>query len=345
MRWFSIVTIAALLASAPVFGSQARAGTPEDKQELARRVAEAARTLADRPRLKGKSQAERERHVEFVVGNLLFVLGHETGHAAIREMGIPVVGREEDAADIFSTLMALMCEEGFGDRVLANAALGWFLSDRRDRRDQRGRRDQSAEAKYYDEHGMDLQRAYHVVCLMVGSNPEKFASLADAARLPRERQATCKDDYLNAKWSWEQLLQSHVRKPDQPKTAINIVYGSGNGKYDAHAAVSQQMKLLETIAEGLSHQFTWREPITLEMQTCGEANARFEFRTRKVVVCYELADEFSGLYHRYGRSFSLDAKVSAATPARANTARSASSPPAGVKARGGKAFRSGREVR
>ena len=33
--------------------------------------------------------------VEFVVGNLLFVLGHEAGHAAIREMGLPVVGREE----------------------------------------------------------------------------------------------------------------------------------------------------------------------------------------------------------------------------------------------------------
>ncbi len=49
---------------------------------------------------------------------------------------------------------------------------------------------------------MDLQRAYTVVCLMVGSNPGKFASLADAAKLPPERQMTCQDDYLNAKWSW-----------------------------------------------------------------------------------------------------------------------------------------------
>ena len=43
---------------------------------------------------------------------------------------------------------------------------------------------------------------------------------------------TCQDDYLNASWSWEQVLKSHVRKPDQPKTAINIVYGPGNGEYD-----------------------------------------------------------------------------------------------------------------
>ena len=194
---------------------------------------------------------------------------------------------------------------------------------------------------------MDLQRAYTVVCLMVGSNPGKFASVADAAKLPPERQATCQDDYLNAKWSWDQVLQPHLRKSDQAKTAINVVYGPGNGKYDAHAAVSQQMKLLETIAESLSDRFAWRAPISFEMQTCGESNARFEFRTRKVVVCYELADEFSDLYRRYGRSMSLslDAKVSAATPGRANISPLASSPSVGAKARSRKAFRTGRAVR
>ena len=119
--------------------SRACAGTPASTHEREGRVAEATRML-DRPRLKGTSQAQREKHVEFVVGNLLFVLGHEAGHAVIREMGVPVVGREEDAADFFSTLTALTCDEGFGDRVLANAALGWFLSDRRDRRDRRDQR-------------------------------------------------------------------------------------------------------------------------------------------------------------------------------------------------------------
>jgi hypothetical protein len=311
VRWLAVITIAALLIMAP--DTRAHAAFPASKDELARRVAEAARMLASRPRLKGRSQSQREKHVEFVVGNLLFVLGHETGHAVIREMGVPVTGKEEDAADIFSTLMALLCEEGFGDRVLANAALGWFLSDRRDRRDQRGRRE-GVEAKYYDEHGMDLQRAYTVVCLMVGSNPEKFAGLAAAAKLPAARQKTCQDDYRNAKWSWDRVLETHLRKPDQPKTTLNIVYGPGNGKYDVHAGLSREMRLLETIAEELSNQFVWREPITLEMQTCGDPNARFEFRTRKVVVCYELADEFSELYYRHGRSMSLplDPKVSAA---------------------------------
>ena len=32
---------------------------------------------------------------------------------------------------------------------------------------------------YYDEHGLDWQRAYQIVCLMVGSNPDQFGQLAD----------------------------------------------------------------------------------------------------------------------------------------------------------------------
>ena len=71
----------------------------------------------------------------------------------------------------------------------------------------------------------------------------------------------------------------------------------------------------------MSDRFVWPAPISLEMQNCGDANARFEIRTRKVVVCYELADEFSDLYRRYGPSMSLspDARV-AATQDRANIA-------------------------
>jgi hypothetical protein len=319
VRWFPTLVIAAVLAVVPsIFAGPACAGDKVSKYDLARRVTEAARMLADHPRLRRLSEAERERHVEFVAGNLLFVLGHEAGHAAISEMGIPVIGREEDAADIFSTLLALMCSDSFADRVLANASLGWFFSDRRDRGDRRERRQGAEAAAYYDGHGMDLQRAYAIVCLMVGSNQEKFAGVADAARLPEQRRMTCQDDYLNASWSWEQVLKSHVRKADQPKTAINVVYGPGTGEHEKHAVVARQLKILEIMADTLADRFVWRAPISLEMQTCGEPNARFEFRTKKVIICYELAEEFSELHRRYGRSmeFSIGQKVSGTTPGR-----------------------------
>jgi hypothetical protein len=307
VRWPIAVTIAALLAvAAPGSNVPAYAGDPVSKYELTRRVAEAARMLATQPRFRGMSESQREKAVEFITGNMIFVLGHEAGHAVIREMGIPVTGREEDAADIFATLMALMCTDAFADRVLANAALGWFFSDRRDRR-------LGEKLEYYDEHGIDLQRAYNIVCLMVGSSMTKFAGLATAAKLPAERQQSCAEDYLNASGSWDNVLQAHLRKPDQPRTELNIVYGPTTGKHYTYGEVARQIRVLEAIADNLSDRFVWRAPISLEMQTCGEANARWIYREKRVVICYELADEFAQLYRQYGRTMSLSLEPDVAT--------------------------------
>lgn len=317
MRCLLAVTIAALLAvAAPGANVPAHAGDPASKYELTQRVAEAARMLATNPRFRGMSEPQREKAVEFITGNIIFVLGHEAGHAVIREMGIPVTGHEEDAADIFATLMALLCTDAFADRVLANAALGWFLSDRRDRR-------QGEKLEYYDEHGIDLQRAYGIVCLMVGANMTKFAGVAKAAKLPANRQQSCADDYLNASWSWDNVLQAHLRKPDQPKTALNIVYGPSDGKHYTYAEVARHIRLLEAIADNLSDRFVWRVPISLEMQSCDDPNARWEYRTKRIVICYELAEEFADLYRKYGRTmaFSLDPEIPvAAKPGRDSVA-------------------------
>lgn len=341
MRWLLAIIIAALLAAAaPGSNVPAYAGSddPATKYELTRRVAEAAKMLANYPHFRGMSESQREKAVEFITGNLIFVLGHEAGHAVIRQMDIPVTGREEDAADIFSTLMALLCTDAFADRVLANAALGWFLSDRRGR--TRG-----DKLDYYDEHGLDLQRAYNVVCLMVGSNTTKFGGIAKAAKLPASRQQTCVDDFLNAEWSWENVLKAHLRKPDEPKAELKIAYGPGKGKYDTHAEIAQHIGLLEAIAEKLSDKFIWRVPISLEMQACGEVNARWIYREKRVVVCYELADEFAQLYRQYGRTmaFSLDPEVPvAAKPGRESVAARKHEPVAARKQKSLRATRSAR---
>ena len=91
--------------------------------------------------------------MEFVVGNVLFVLGHEIGHALISELGIPVVGREEDGADSFAALMAILSSDAYGGPRAAECCTGWFIQ-------RPARPSRSVEMVYYDEHGMDLQRAY-----------------------------------------------------------------------------------------------------------------------------------------------------------------------------------------
>src|SRR5688572_26425571 len=100
-------------------------------------------------------------------------------------------------------------------------------------------------------HGLDQQRAYNIVCLMVGSNPEKFRELATTTQLPAERQGTYRDDYGNASWSWKKALEPHMRKPDQPKTKIEVNYAKSE-KYPIFARGFRHILMLEEIAERLS---------------------------------------------------------------------------------------------
>ena len=85
------------------------------------------------------------------------------------------------------------------------------------------------EVAYYDEHGLNQQRAYEIVCLMVGYDDQKFKDLAKETKLPQERQDTCAKDYSNIANSWDMVLQPHRRDPDQPRTKIDVVY-AGRGQ-------------------------------------------------------------------------------------------------------------------
>lgn len=284
-----------LLVAVAQPAAMAQGPSPQNRAELEQRVLDIAMMFQNDPRYnKGKTPKQIKDSVEFVTGNVLFVLGHETGHALISEFGIPVIGREEDGVDALATLVALKMGNSFADRVVVNAARGWFLADQRDRNG-------GVPASFYDEHGMDLQRAYNIVCLLVGGNPEKFTGLAEEVKLPEDRQITCQGDYSNASWSWTQVLKPHMRKPEDPKTKIEVTYGPP-GEFATLAELGAKLKILESVAEWLSEDFAWKQPIALEMQQCGSPGARWELNTKKVIICYEIIREFVQLYRDYGHA-------------------------------------------
>jgi len=259
--------------------------------DLETRIANAVQEIDQDPRFKNLTEPQRRERVEFVSGNVLFALIHEIGHMLIAEMGLPVLGREEDAADAFAVLTGLKLGDAFSDRMLTESARGWFLSDKRNEKQQ-------IKTVYYDEHGLDKQRAYNIVCLMVGGNPDKFSKLADTTKMPEKRQGTCQGDFSNASWSWEKVLAPHVRKADEPKTKIDVVYVDSSA-YKAFVRGFRHIRLLETLADHLSNRFVWRRPISFEMTSCNEPSARTDLAARKIIVCYELAADFAELYRDY----------------------------------------------
>lgn len=251
----------------------------------------AVREAANDRRFGGQTEQQRRESIEFVLGNVLFAVTHEVGHMLISRMDLAVLGREEDAADAFAVVTGLKLGNAFSDRILTESASGWFMNEARDKKEK-------IKTIYYDEHGLDEQRAYNIVCLMVGSNPKKFSPLADKTKLPAERQGTCQFDYSNASWSWDKALTPHIRKPDQPKTPITAVYADSK-EYEFLKRAFAQMRLLETLAEHLSDRYVWPEPVGFEMTDCGEPNARWAPTLKKIVVCYELAADFVDLHRGY----------------------------------------------
>jgi hypothetical protein len=254
-----------------------------------------AQSLAKNPKFKKLSPKYLQAVTEFVIGNTLFAMLHELGHAATNQLKIPVLGRKEDAADIFAATRLIKFNNDFTDGVLDVAAKGWFMTDRRDNKT-------GDTVPYYDEHGLDQQRAYQIVCLMIGTGDQKYQSLADETKLPKDRQKSCASDYAEGSGSWDAALMPHLRTPNQPKTKIDVIYGEGKGDLDVIAQGLRSVGLLEAIAERAASAIAWPEPFTVEAQSCGYLNAAWIPDQHKLFLCYELAADFADLYRGYGET-------------------------------------------
>ena len=290
--WLIALWLSTVSALAQSGGSQHAA--PLSLADFEAGVSNAARELEHEHRFKGLSEQQLRERTDFVVGNVLFATTHEVGHMLIQEMGLPVLGHEENAADVYATLTGLKHTDVFSERVLAAATHGWLLNERRDQK-------QGTRPDYYDSHGLDRRRAYNIVCLLIGGDADKFAKhVADTIKMPKDRQASCKNDYFVASWSWEKALVPHVRKPDQPKITFGVVYVE-SPNYEAFARAFRQIRLLETLANHLSDRYAWPRPLSLEMKSCdGDPNAFWNMAARTITICYELAADFAELHRDYG---------------------------------------------
>ena len=215
---------------------------------------------------------------------------HELGHALLAEMKVPALVGQEQAADDFAVLTVLKHgKKDFSDRIFIEAAKGWFVSGRR------GTKDGGAVA-YYARHGLDERRGYRIVCLLVGADPTRFAALAEETQLPADRRRRCGWDYDRVTRAWEKALAPHHRAADQPKARIEVIYGDAKGWLAIYAQTFRTLLFLETIADLAADRFAWPARLVVEMRTCGEANARWTPATRRLHICYELAQDFAKLY-------------------------------------------------
>lgn len=132
-----------------------------------------------------------------------FVFLHEIGHALIDAYDLPVVGKEEDAADGLSTFICLEELKDKGTRSTIAAAELFNLQ---------GQMGGAKDLPFYDEHSLDQQRFYNLLCSLYGSNPSKYGNIVTKKLLPEPRAVRCPSEYQQLKNSWTQLLAKYRKQ-------------------------------------------------------------------------------------------------------------------------------------
>jgi putative metallopeptidase DUF4344 len=153
-----------------------------------------------------------------VVGPFLFIVLHETAHAVFAVLAVPVLGREEDAADQVAAYAATQLGGDFAERMLRAAA---FMYDT----DSSARK--PGEDDFADVHGLDRQRFYNVLCLAWGSDPKRYAFAKELGKLPDDRAEGCADEYHQVRYA----VQTLVRKNVDPKEVERIRQKAARSKF------------------------------------------------------------------------------------------------------------------
>lgn len=145
--------------------------------------------------------------IDTVIGPFFDTVLHEFAHGLFELLRIPVLGREEDAADQVGAYIYLQLADSEARRLVMGAAYGFFADARSD--DSALTREEFSE-DFAEEHPMPEQRAYNLLCMAYGTEKELFADFVSKGYLPEERAESCIDDYGQVMDAVEILIHPHV---------------------------------------------------------------------------------------------------------------------------------------
>ena len=156
---------------------------------------------------KNKYQEKYDKTAEAgAVDTVLHTLLHEAAHAYIADQNIAILGKEEDAADNFATLLLIDYVEHGADAAISAADLFAYESEDRPEYYDLG--------EYIDEHSFDLQRYFSTLCLVYGSDPDSHRNLLDEVEKDylKDRKDFCVEHYQIMSENWHRYLS--VAEPE-----------------------------------------------------------------------------------------------------------------------------------
>ena len=251
------------------------------------RSSSAAAAVPDVPETPTLSPADRS----FVLGNVGFALLHEFGHVVIRTFDIPLLGLEENSADTLAAVSLILLdrerpEAGFGEVLGVTALAQEFVWESGLEREQ-------SEVILWAQHDLSARRFARFVCLIYGSNPDRYAWVAKAAEMQENRSEGCSDEWRIAERATHWVRETYGIPPNkrasQSSAAIDVSYGTPLDPTEtALTEMLRQSELLERLARYMQTQFAFPEPITIRLTHCRAPNAYWDEEYREVTLCFEL---------------------------------------------------------
>jgi len=139
-----------------------------------------------------------------VVAGVVSVVLHEVSHAVFDLLRIPILGREEDAADQLAGFIMVQFGKNVARRVIAGKAHLW---------DHAGsKQPPRSKRAYADTHGTEYQRFYNILCIAYGQDPENFEDYVKKNILPAGRARRCRVEYRKIEHAFRTLLLPHIDK-------------------------------------------------------------------------------------------------------------------------------------
>jgi hypothetical protein len=134
-------------------------------------------------------------------GPLLEVFLHEIGHALFDQLHVPILGREEDAADQFAAFLLLHLDEKTARDTVLDVA--WMYA-------QEAKSAEIDKSDLADVHSLSGQRFYTLQCLAYGSEPKLFADLVARHFLPEDRADSCEGEYRQVAYAIRTLMGQYI---------------------------------------------------------------------------------------------------------------------------------------
>lgn len=138
---------------------------------------------------------------DVILGSTLEVFLHEFGHAAFDYLQVPIMGREEDAADQFAAYILLQFAKSDARRLITGAAFTYNFE---------AHQPSTKKNPFADEHGLPAQRFYNILCMAYGADEKLFADAVDKGILPKERAEGCADEYELLARSFKKLIGPYI---------------------------------------------------------------------------------------------------------------------------------------